>query len=159
MTEYTLRNGQEVNSLLPDAHMVVPLYSSNEGASYIYSNSQVPYTQVNAVYPAYTTSNNNMPHFIPENPQMAVQYHQNSSHLTGGLTQPPTFAQTQYPAARSSTHRYAYTNRATLQQDYYSMVDTEEQDSANRESMLSEPVSPVLEGYPDVNEFNVLMRR
>lgn len=162
MTEYTPGDGQEVNSLLTDAPMVVPHYPSNEGASYVYSNGQVPYTHVNAVYPTYTarySPNNDMPHFIPENSQMAVEYHQNSSHLTGSLTQPRTLAQTEYPASRSSTHRYSYANRAALQQDYYSMVDTEEQDSVNRESMLSEPVSPVLEGYPDVKEFDVLMRR
>jgi hypothetical protein len=39
------------------------------------------------------------------------------------------------------------------------MVDTEDQDSVNRDTMLSEPVSPILEGYPDVKEFDLLMRR
>jgi hypothetical protein len=162
MTEYTPRNGQELNTLLANAHMVMPHYSSNSGASYIYSNGQVPYTTINAVYPTYTTTyspNNTAAHFTPENSQMAVHYQQNSSHLAASLSQPRTIAQTQYQPSRHSTQRYSYANRAAIHQDPYSMVDTEDQDSVNRDTMFSEPVSPVLDGYPDVKEFDLLIRR
>lgn len=36
---------------------------------------------------------------------------------------------------------------------------TEDQNSPNAETMLSEPISPVPVGYPDVHEFDELMRR
>jgi hypothetical protein len=39
------------------------------------------------------------------------------------------------------------------------MIETEDQDSVNRDTMLSEPVSPALEGYPDVKDFDLLIRR
>jgi hypothetical protein len=162
MAEHTPRNGQELNSLLANAHIAMPHYPSDGGASYIYGNGQIPYTNVNAVYPVYTTSyspNNTTAYFTAESSQMGLHYQQTSSHLAASLSQPRTVAQTQYLPSRPSTQRYSYANRAALRQDSYSMVDTEDQDSVNRDTMLSEPVSPVLEGYPDVKEFDLLMRR
>jgi hypothetical protein len=162
MTEYTPRNGQELNSLLANAHMVLPHYSSNGGASYIYGNGHVPYTAINAVYPTYTTIyslNNNTTHFTPESSQMALHYQQNSTNLAASLSQRSTVPQPQYLASQSSMQQYSYANRAALSRGPYSLIDTEDQDSVNRESMLSEPISSVLEGYPDVNEFDVLMAR
>ena len=82
---------------------------------------------------------------------MAIQYQQNSINLAVSLSQ--------YLASQSSMQQYSYANRAALTRDSYSLIDTEDQDSVNRESMLSEPISPVLEGYPDINEFDVLMAR
>ncbi len=38
------------------------------------------------------------------------------------------------------------------------MDGTECQDSPNQGTMLSEPVVPALEGYPDVQEFDELMK-
>jgi hypothetical protein len=162
MTEHTPRNGQELNSLLANAHMVMPHYSSNGGAGHIYGPSQVPYTIINAVYPTYTTTyspNNNTTHFTAESSQMAIRYQQNSTNLVASLSQRSTVAQPQHVASQSSMQQYSYANRAALLRDSYSLIDTEDQDSVNRETMLSEPLSPVLEGYPDVNEFDVLMVR
>lgn len=162
MTEYTPRNSQGLNSLLANAPIVLPHYSSNGGASYIYGNGHVPYTTINAVYPTYTTPyspNNNITHFTPESSQMAVQYQPNSTNLAASLSQRSTVAQPQYLASQSSMQQYSYANRAALSRNTYSLIDTEDQDSANRESMLSEPISPVPDGYPDVNEFDALMAR
>jgi hypothetical protein len=39
------------------------------------------------------------------------------------------------------------------------MADIESQESFNQDSMLSEPIIPSLDGYPDVKEFDELMRR
>lgn len=39
------------------------------------------------------------------------------------------------------------------------MEGTERQDSENENTMLSEPVVPALEGYPDVHDFDELMKR
>lgn len=39
------------------------------------------------------------------------------------------------------------------------MDGTECQDSPNEDTMLSEPVVPPLEGYPDVHDFDELMKR
>ena len=162
MTEYTPRNGQELNSLLADAHMVMPPYSSNGGASYIYLPGQVSYTAANAVYPTYTTiysPNSNTTHFKRESSQMTIHYQQNSTNLAASLSQRSTVAQPHHLPSHPPTQQHSYANRAALSRDSYSLIDTEDQDSVNKDTMLSEPVSPVLEGYPDVNEFDVLMAR
>lgn len=39
------------------------------------------------------------------------------------------------------------------------MADIESQESCNSENMLSEPILPALDGYPDVHEFDDLMKR
>lgn len=41
----------------------------------------------------------------------------------------------------------------------YSIPDTESQDSFNEDTKASEPVEPPMEGYPDVKEFDELMKR
>jgi hypothetical protein len=38
-------------------------------------------------------------------------------------------------------------------------IELECQESLNEDSMLSEPVLPVMEGFPEVNEFDQLMHR
>ena len=161
MADYTLRNGQELNSLLTNTHMVTPNYSSNSNASYLYSNSQVPYTTINTVYPTYASTYSPTSaevDFASETSQMPLHYQKNSP-VASSLSQPHTVVPTQYQPPRPSTHRYSYSNRAVLPQDSYSMIETEDQDSVNRDTMLSEPVSPALEGYPDVKDFDLLIRR
>jgi hypothetical protein len=37
--------------------------------------------------------------------------------------------------------------------------DVESQESFNEETMQSEPVTPALDGFPDVREFDQLMKR
>jgi hypothetical protein len=90
---------------------------------------------------------------------MAIHYQQNPTDLAASLSQQSTVAQPQYLTSPPSMQQYSYANRAALSRDSHSSIDTEDQDSVNRETMLSEPVSPVLEGYPDVNEFDALMTR
>ena len=41
----------------------------------------------------------------------------------------------------------------------YSIPDTESQDSFNEDTRASEPVEPAMEGYPDVKDFDDLMKR
>jgi hypothetical protein len=41
----------------------------------------------------------------------------------------------------------------------YSIPDTESQESFNEDTKASEPVEPAMEGYPDVKEFDELMKR
>jgi hypothetical protein len=162
MAEYTPRNGQELNTLLANAHMVTPNYSSNSSASYLYSNSQVPYTTINAVYPTYAATyspTNAEVHFPPDTSQMPLHYQKTSSDLASNLSQPHSLVQTHYQPPQPPTQRYSYVNRAAFHQDSYSMIETEDQDSVNRDTMLSEPVSPLLEGYPDVKDFDLLIRR
>src|SRR2546430_1953199 len=132
MTGHNPRNGQELNSLLANADMVMPHYSGNGAESYIYSNGPVPYTAINPIYPAYSTAyppDNGAVQFAPENSQMAVHYQQNSSHLATSLSQFRTHAQPQNLPSTPSTQRYSYATRATHQQDPYSIIETEDQDS------------------------------
>lgn len=41
----------------------------------------------------------------------------------------------------------------------YPIPDTESQESFNEDTRASEPVEPAMEGYPDVKEFDDLMKR
>lgn len=163
MTEYTPRNGQDLNPLLASSHLVMSHCSNNNGASYMYSNGQIPYTTISTLYPSYPTTysqSHTSAQFSPETSQMALQYQQNSTHFSPAYSSQRSIAQNPYlPSRNTSTQRFSYANRATMGQDAYTMADTEDQTSFNQDSMLSEPVVPALEGYPDVKAFDQLMRR
>jgi hypothetical protein len=46
-----------------------------------------------------------------------------------------------------------------MARDNTTMDNTECQESENEDTMLSEPVVPPLDGYPNVHEFDDLMKR
>lgn len=163
MTEYTPRNGQDLNPLLTSSHLVMSHYSNDNNASYMYSNGQIPYTAINTLYPTYATAyppSHSTTQFPAHSSQMALQYQQSSSHYPTALSQQRSLAQSQYLSPRSAAaQRYSYANRAAMGQETHALAETEDQTSINQETMLSEPVEPALDGYPDVHEFDRLMRR
>ena len=163
MTEYTPRNSQDLNPLLTNSHLVMSHYSNTNVASYMYTNGQIPYPTTNTLYPTYTTSyspTNGTTQFPTDSSQMALQYQQSSTQYPTALSQQRVLAQSQYlPSRTTSVQRYCYSNRPAMGPDVYPLADTEEQTSFNQETMLSEPYIPVQEGYPDVKEFDQLMRR
>ncbi len=163
MTEYTPRNSQDLNPLLASSQLVMSHYSNNNGASYMYTNGQIPYTTINTLYPTYPTAyspSHSTAQFPTDSSHMALQYQQSSAHYSAALSQQRALAQHSYlPSRTTSNQRYCYSNRSAMGQDAYPLADTEEQTSFNQDTMLSEPYVPVQEGYPDVKEFDQLMRR
>ena len=55
--------------------------------------------------------------------------------------------------------RYLQSPRYLPLRDALSETDIEDQESHNEATMLSEPVLPPIEGFPDVKEFDQLMQR
>jgi hypothetical protein len=55
--------------------------------------------------------------------------------------------------------RYLQSPRYLPLRDALGETDIESQESRNEGTMLSEPVVPALDGFPDVKEFDQLMQR
>lgn len=76
--------------------------------------------------------------------------------------QPRMMSHSAYQSSTLPTQRQALSHpRLALGTDFNlnPMADIESQDSFNQDTMLSEPMVPPLEGYPDVKEFDELMKR
>jgi hypothetical protein len=172
MTEYAPRSSQDRNPFYSNPQLgMSQQYSNGNGGWQYFNNGQIPYPAVNGSCSAYTS-----PPYLPA---------QNGA--SASMYMPPTSSVGLYPyhalpPARSSTqmqqgHRTMYhpghagtvpTQRSTVQPPRLAlgtdlnlnpMADIESQESFNQESMLSEPIIPSLDGYPDVKEFDELMRR
>jgi hypothetical protein len=65
-----------------------------------------------------------------------------------------------YPQQQPYAHpRYPASPRYYTGHDVLHEVEIESQESRQEISMLSEPVVPPLEGFPDVREFDQLMKK
>lgn len=64
-----------------------------------------------------------------------------------------------HPPQYMAQSRYLQSPRYLPLRDALSETDIESQESRNESSMLSEPVVPPLDGFPDVKEFDQLMQR
>lgn len=63
------------------------------------------------------------------------------------------------PTQYMAQSRYLQSPRYLPLRDALSETDIESQDSRNEGTLLSEPVVPPLDGFPDVKEFDQLMQR
>ncbi|EXJ91543.1 hypothetical protein A1O3_00091 [Capronia epimyces CBS 606.96] len=166
MTDYAPRSSQDYNTFFPNPHVAIPQYSNGNGLSYLYGNGQVQYQTVSAPCAAYSTtyapSQGTLSHsiYMPTGPGLSLQYPVSSSRVPTLPSQSRALPRTTYYATASSNHRSAPQHpRLAPPRDYIQMDGTECQDSPNEDTMLSEPVMPPLEGYPDVQEFDELMKR
>ncbi|OCT45644.1 hypothetical protein CLCR_01528 [Cladophialophora carrionii] len=164
MTEYAPRSSQDYNSFPYNQHLSMSHYSNGNGLSYLYGNGQIQYPPVNPQCPTYSPSyapsqgTSTIPLYMPTTSGHQLQYSLANTRI------PPTLPSQSrpYPShyVSSSTHRASsHHQRLASPRDYSSMDGTECQDSPNQDTMLSEPVVPPLDGYPDVHEFDELMKR
>lgn len=166
MTEfYAPRSSQDYNLFPYNQHLAMPHYSNGNGLSYIYDNGQIPYQTVNtpcSTYPRpYASSHGTSPTTLYISNGLA---HHSQYSLASRI--PPTLPSQSraYPMipqyGPSSGHRTSSQHpRVTVIQEYSPMDCTECQDSPNEATMLSEPLLPPLEGYPDVHEFDEMVKR
>ena len=164
MTEYAPRSSQDYNSFPYNQHLAMSHYSHGNGLSYLY-NGQIGYQTVNS--PCSTYSSNyasghgisTTPHYMPTPSGHQYQYSLANTRVPPSLPSQsrayPMNSQYITTTQRSSSHQ----QRLTSPREYCPMDGIECQDSPNQGTMLSEPVVPALEGYPDVNEFDELMKR
>lgn len=109
--------------------------------------------------------------FSPYSPQFGPSYgHQ--SNLSPGMQHLQYASEPQIPPMSTSDDmrlhhppqymaqsRYLQSSRYLPLRDALSETDIESQESRNESTMLSEPVVPSLDGFPDVKEFDQLMQR
>ena len=167
MTEYAPRSSQDYNTFPYDQHLAMSHYSNGNGLSYLYGNGQIQYQTVSTPCSTYSptypssqgTSSNGL--YMPTSSGQAFQYFPPNARV------PPTLPSQSraYPMGSnyvtSSAHRSLpqHHQRLASPREYTPMDCTECQDSPNQDTMLSEPVVPPLDGYPDVHEFDELMKR
>ncbi len=166
MTEHAPRGSQDQNTFFPNSQFAMSQYSNGNGINYFYNNGQIPYSTVNSSYPTYSTN-----YLPPHNGPSSSMYLPHTSPMAMPYQLVPP-ARPPMPQSRPQSYPYhrgtLATQRLPPQRSRMSlaselnlnpMADIEEQTSYNSETMLSEPMMPPLEGYPDVKEFDELMRR
>lgn len=142
----------------------MPQYSNGNGVTYVYSNSPVQYQSVGTPCSAFSTTfaptqgTSSTPMYVPVSGPH--QFTSTNTRIPTLPSQSRTLSHPSYYSANSSSHRGPiHHQRLAPPRDFSHMDGTECQDSANEDTMLSEPMEPPLEGYPDVHEFDELMKR
>lgn len=173
MTEYAPRSSQDHNSVYSGTQFGMSHYSNGNGMPYFYSNGQIQYPTVNPSYPAYSQSYQQPQHGHP-NPSTSMYMSTTSSMGMPYHSQPPsrgviakhsrTMPYPSYPSYAASTlptQRQPPPPRLSTgtELNLHPMADIESQDSVNRDTMLSEPIVPALDGYPDVKAFDELLQQ
>ncbi|ERF77076.1 hypothetical protein EPUS_06294 [Endocarpon pusillum Z07020] len=161
MTSYTPpRSSQDLNHFMASPSLAIPHYTNNDN-NYNYS----PHPQYENVSPTHSTyaasfisSQHQDTHYLSENLQMAAQYPYSTPLLNNGAYHHRPLAQTTpYSLQQLSQHPLAQSPRYSNHHDPYQHSDVESQESANERTMLSEPVLPPLDGFPDIKEFDRLI--
>ncbi|KAL2415348.1 hypothetical protein ABEF91_004990 [Exophiala dermatitidis] len=166
MTDYAPRSSQDYNTFFPNPHVAVSPYSNGNGINYLYGNGQVQYQAVSAPCQAYATTfpssqgTLSTPVYMPNGSGHHVQYPVTNNRVPTLPSQSRALPhETYYPTTSSDPRSAAHQPRLVPPRDFSQMDSTECQESPNEDTMLSEPVMPPLEGYPDVHEFDSLMKR
>lgn len=163
MTDYAPRSSQDYNTFFPNPHVAMPQYSNGNGLGYLYGNGQVQYQTVSAPCPAYSTAyapSHGTSVYMPNGSGLSLHYSATSSRVPTLPSQSRALPEASYYATASANQRSVpHHPRPVPPRDFVQMDGTECQESPNEDTMLSEPVVPPLEGYPDVYEFDDLMKR
>ena len=162
MTDYAPpRSSQDFNFFVPAGSHAMSHYQNHSGVNYLFNNSQVQYPAVNTNYSTYPTQCLPAQHstspstYLSSSSPMAYNY-QPSFSRTPMI---PSQARAVTAAPCFSPHHTQRSQLRDTRYETYSIPDTESQDSFNEETKASEPVEPAMEGYPDVKDFDDLMKR
>jgi hypothetical protein len=164
MDDYKKRSRHEQDSYLANQQLTMShQYSRNEDHELLYDNShQQTFSQpgFHSYNPQTINSYTAQPVVSPGGHQLSSQYSTTSSvfapssshqHLTPrGYQCPPQYV---------SHSRYSHSPRFIPLQDTLHETEVESQVSCNEDTKESEPVVPPLDGFPDVSEFDQLVRR
>lgn len=161
---YAPRDSQDSNQLYPSSQLALPHYSHGDGINYLNGSGGHHFTTMAPSYTPYSTpyvSSHSAPgplmYIHPPSVGPMPCHLQSSPNASLGSHPRPTSHATYYPAPMQ-THRTSHPHARLPLLPQVCLADTEDQDSSNHENMRSEPVSPPLEGYPDVHEFDELMK-
>jgi hypothetical protein len=162
MTNYTPpRSSQDLNHYMASPSLPMPHYANNDSASYNYS-SYPHYENVPSTYSTYATSfippHNQDTQYLSDHLQMAAHYPYNTPVLTNTASHHRPLAQTApYSFQQLPQHPLSQSPRYPISHDPYQLSDVENQESVNENTMLSEPVLPPLDGFPDIKDFDRLI--
>lgn len=163
MTDYAARNAsQDYNLCFPNQHLGMSHYSNGNGINYLYYNGQVQYQPVNSSCSSYSNgyipsqSTPSSPLYMPTASVLALQYQSVRAPTLPSQSRP---LPRPYYTTTSSGERNTGPQNSCSTHEVVVMEMTEEQNSPNADTMLSEAITPPLPGFPDVHEFDELMRR
>jgi len=163
LTEYPVKHEQNWSHLYNTSPTNMPHYPSSGGLNYMtgshhthYSPAATTYSTYSAPYVATSSSqaafylpmSNSMPYSVRPPPRSATLPSQHRTLSRAGYGTPTT----------QSQHSPHLPLRTSMAVDL-SIMDTEEQDSVNCGTMKSESIEPPLQGYPEVNAFDNLMKK
>lgn len=165
-TEYSTRSGSNHwPQYVPSQHNNMAHYSAAAGVNYMTSPHQPQYSPYHSAYSSYS------PTYLPSSSssQSAIHWPTTTSSAMQYSVRPPPRSATlpsqhqlmsrnYFPPARHTQRQPQLSVRAPMPIEFV-LMDTEEQDSMNRESMKSESIEPPLAGYPKVEDFDELMKR
>lgn len=147
----------------PPQHNTMPIFPASASVNYMTNGHQAQYSPYTTTYPSYSylpssSSAQTAVHW-PSSTSTSMQYSVRPPPRSATLPSQPRVLSRGYfsPSAQSqcSSHHHARTSVAFD----IGLLDTEEQDSVNRDTMYSEPIEPPLSGYPKVEDFDDLMKR
>lgn len=158
MGNFTRRNEGSDNYLLNQQLSVPGSYSHSNGhefstpgsGSYHFpQHSYNPYgSQFGPQYGQQSNLSTGMPH---------LQF--TSDHTIPSMAAPDDMRMHHPSSQYLAQSRYLQSPRYLPLRDALNETDIEDQESRNEGTMLSEPVMPQLDGFPDVKEFDQLMQR
>lgn len=161
MTNYTPpRSSQDLNNFMASPPLTIPHYANNDNANYNYS----PHPHYESVSPSYSSyassfisSQNQDTHYSSDNLQMAAQYPYQAPVLGTSAHHRSLAPPTPYSFQQLSQTLLPQSPRFSNPHDPYQLSDVESQESINENTMLSEPVLPHLDGFPDIKDFDRLI--
>lgn len=163
MSNYTPPRSQDSNHFIASSPLTMAHYANSDNGNYNYTPSS-HYENISSTYSTYPASflpnQNQETAYQSENLQMASQYPYDTSILGNATSHQRPLAQTtSYPLQQISQHCHPQSPRYPNTNDPYPAPDVESQESVNEHTMLSEPVMPPLDGFPDINDFDRLIHR
>ena len=160
MAEYASRSSQDLNDFysLPNVGHYSALTPS---MSYIYGSGTHNYQPATTSYPTFSTS------YLSTTGSSGVAPFYLAPSSMSGFSNQPGRAYTLPSQGRllgSTYHQQSIPSRpqeVQLRSPLHDLLalETEDQDSPNEDTQLSEPIIPALEGYPNVKAFDELMVR
>lgn len=164
-TNHTPRSHLDLGQVYNGIHHSVQPYPTSGGLSYVTNNSYMQYSPIASNYPTFSTT------FAPSagTSQAAILFSYSGGNQMPYSVQPPPRNATLpsqprvfsrgYNSSAVNAHHSTSSMFIRPPFDYSLLQETEDQDSVNRESGHSEPIEPALEGYPNVHEFDDLMKQ
>ena len=165
MAEFATRSSLDLDSLYanPHSHLAaMSHYSSPHGINYVYSHGPIQYETVPSTYatvpPSFAThADTSSDLYLPAS-SVPSDYARTATRVPTIPSQNrPNLALTLFSHNATPVRKPDLPARSSRWQEVFTIPETESQDSPNSDSMLSEPVVPAVDGYPNVQEFDELM--